>query len=400
MIKCFDFTSQYPFVMLACKFPMERFSDFEGRVTIKDILKQSDEYAFIFKVAFFNIHLKDPHFPMPPLQYYKCTKTVDAVVDNGYILAATYAGMYLNEIDLKLITDFYTFDNYIIENCKYSLKGYLPRWLTDYVYRCFKDKCLLKGGDPVLYAIAKARLNSLYGMCVQKPCKPDIFEDYETGDFETEEVDMMKLYEKYIKNNNTVLSYQWGAWVTSYAKKFLFTLGSFFKIWLYSDTDSVYGIDPDMEKIASYNNGCKKALKKNGYDPVMANGKEYCLGVATDDDDESFIEFITLGAKRYAKRRDDGKLSITVAGVPKGGVECLDDNIANFKKGFIFPGVKTGKLTHEHIFVDNIYIDENGNETGDSINLYPCDYLLDQTEYASIDDLFEDSVEVQVYDEE
>ena len=29
------------------------------------------------------------------------------------------------------------------------------------------------------------------------------------------------------------------------------------------------------------------------------------------------------------------------------------------------------------MYVPDIYIDENGNETGDSVDLYPCDYLLD-----------------------
>ena len=48
-----------------------------------------------------------------------------------------------------------------------------------YVYELFKNKTMLKGGDPVDYALAKAKLNSLYGMCVQKAIQQDIVEDYD-----------------------------------------------------------------------------------------------------------------------------------------------------------------------------------------------------------------------------
>ena len=42
-----------------------------------------------------------------------------------------------------------------------------------------------------------------------------------------------------------------------------------------------------------------------------------------------------------------------------------------------FDGKTTGKLQHEYITVNDIYVDEKGNITGDSINLNPCDYILD-----------------------
>ena len=398
-IKCFDFTSSYPFCMLAYnEFPIERFSELSGTTYIPDILRQSKDYCFIFKLILVNVRLKDPHFPMPMLQHYKCIQCADPIVDNGRILQASYVSIYMNEIDLQIFDSIYKYDKHVIKDCYFASKGYLPRWYTDYVYKCFKDKQELKGGDPVLYSTAKARLNSLYGMSVQKPCKDEIVEDYDTGEFFNAEKSMDALYEKYVNNRNTILPYQWGVWVTSLAMRNLFELGSYFETWLYSDTDSVYGVNPDMNKINAYNRKCKRLLKKNGYDTVKVNGKEYCLGVATDDG-ESFTEFITLGAKRYAKRDDKGELHITIAGVPKKGAKCLKDDIHNFKRGFVFQGKETGKLTHEYVFVNDIYIDEKGNETGDSINLYPCDYLLDQTEFATIDDIAYEEVVIQTYGE-
>ena len=49
--------------------------------------------------------------------------------------------------------------------------------------------------------------------------------------------------------------------------------------------------------------------------------------------------------------------------------------------------------------VDDIYIDDQGNETGDSIDLSPCDYLLDSVNLATFESFFESEVEIQVYDE-
>ena len=43
-------------------------------------------------------------------------------------------------------------------------------------------------------------------------------------------------------------------------------------------------------------------------------------------------------------------------------------------------------------------IDENGNSTGDSIDLSPCDYLLDDIEHWDWQKIFEEEIEVQVYE--
>ena len=60
-----------------------------------------------------------------------------------------------------------------------------------------------------------------------------------------------------------------------------------------------------------------------------------------------------------------------------------------------FDGLTTGKLTHTYFTVDDIYIDKYGNETGDSIDLSPCDYLLSAIE---LEDLTTADIGVQVYD--
>ena len=173
--------------------------------------------------------------------------------------------------------------------------------------------------------------------------------------------------------------------------------------WIYSDTDSCYSDSWDKEKILEYNQKCKEELAANGYGSVNVNGKEYWLGIAEHKEGEDdYTQFKTQGAKRYCGRNlEDGKLHITVAGVPKKeGAKCLQDDINRFTEGFIFPGVQTGKLTHKYIYVPAIYTDQEGNITGDSIDLSPCDYLLDSTEVCT--DWFtsmNEEINIQVYDE-
>lgn len=404
-VRCYDFTSSYPYCMLAFKFPMTRFEKY-GDCSSDDILKHSDKYAFFFKLVLYKFKLKDPFTSMPVLQFSKGQNMINCVMDNGRVLCGGYMEIWVTEQDLDIIRRQYDIEKHICLDVYYSEKDYLPRWFTDYVYELFKNKVMLKGGDPVDYALSKARLNSLYGMCVQKAIQQDIEEDYETGDFSIKEQDDEEYYEeKYINNRRKILPYMWGCWVTAYALYNLFSLfecvadADGYSQPIYADTDSCYAHAWNDEKIVAYNEGCKQKLLKNGYGPVLRNGKEHWLGVAVSDGDKDlYTEFKVQGAKRYCGRsKEDGNIHITVAGVPKNGAACLNDDIDNFTKGFIFPGIKTGKKTHTYFFND-IYTDSKGNITGDSIDLSPCDYLLDDIPVYDFERIFEEEIEVQTYE--
>ena len=449
-VKAFDFTSSYPYCLLAFKYPMSKFKLWEERpLSPEDILDMQDTYAFMFKLILVNVKLRDDHVAMPALQYSKCIKTINALTDNGRILAANYVEIYINEIDLEVLYSQYTWGNgngtgAACTDIYFAHKDYLPRWFTDYVFKCFTDKTMLKEDknnpenyDPVAYSIAKSIVNSLYGMCVQKPIKGDIVEYYaykededgtvhNSGEYDVKDIDLSSFYqdylhndykeedlkyiedkyEKYLKNRNSILNYNWGVWCTSYAFRNLFELGSCAGLWLYSDTDSCYGQDWDMELVEIYNEKCKDLLRRNNYGAVIRDGKEYWLGVV---DEEDHKEFKTMGAKRYCVldsvfNKDTGqyedKIKITVAGVPKkNGAKCLSD-LDDFSEGFIFDGTITGKLTHTYFFNNDIKSDEKGNEIGDSIDLSPCDYKLSCVENFNWEAMFSEDVEIQIYDEE
>ena len=382
---CMDFASSYPYSMLSSKFPMTAFKRYNGKCTPEQILQMSDRYAFMFLLYVKNPRLKDPNYPMPMLQISKCLNVDCYAEDNGRIMSAGSVIITFNEYDLALYMEQYDQDEIYITDVSYSIKDYLPRWLTDYIYKLFCDKSDLKGKDPVLYSILKAKLNSVYGMTVQRPVRIDIKEDYDTGQYFNDPGDgLEEKYKKYMKNYNNVLSYSWGVWVTSESMYRLFQLSKCIDyenggIWLYSDTDSIYSTKWNIEKLEAFNNYIKQKLTDRGYGSYKAaNGKEYCLGVATFDG--KYTEFVALGAKRYCGRSaEDGKLHITVAGVPKKGAETLRDNIERFRPGLVFDGETSGKLQHTYYMIGDAdpYIDAAGNLTGDSIDLGPCDYLLD-----------------------
>ena len=412
LILCFDFTSSYPFVLLSEKYPMEKFTPLSD-CKLDAIIRSKENTAFMFKLILINPRLKNDFIPMPVLQKSKCIKTINEVEDNGRILAADYLEIYLNEMDADIVNEQYKWDGDMCVEVEAAYKDYLPRWFTDYIYELFANKCKLqpyKKEDPVSYALAKAKLNSLYGLCVQKSIKMQIDEDYITGEFkEREGQDERKEYDRYLKSKRSILLFSWGCWCTSYAMHNLFELGKCIdnkgdKIshWIYSDTDSAYSDSWDLQKVEEYNQRAIEKLFKNGYGPVVVNGKEYWLGVAEHKPKEDdYTEFKTEGAKRYCGRCvDDNLLHITVAGVPKSGAACLDNSIDNFAPGFIFSGSVTGKLTHTYYYVDEIYKDRWGNITGDSIDLTSCDYELDRT-HLDIDDwwsLFDEDIVMQVYE--
>ena len=390
LIECFDFKSSYPYVLLSEKYPMHKFGPFKN-CSIDYILNHSENYAWMFKLVLINPRLKNDELPMPVLQKSKCVKVLEGEFDNGRILLASYVEIYLNEIDLAVFNEQYDYDAHLCIEVERAKKDYLPRWFTDYIFELFTQKEDLREIDPILYTLKKYELNSCYGMCVQRYVRPTIDEDYESGDYNIREItpeSEREEFEKYVKKKRTVLPYQWGVWCTSYAMFNLFTLGkaatdnySPERLWIYSDTDSVYMENPNHEAILKYNEICKAKLMANGYGPYKKGDKEVWLGVAEHDGKkDEYSEFVTVGAKRYCGRcLKDNELHITVAGVPKKGVKALRD-ISDFKKGLIFPGEITGKKMHSYRYVQDIYIDEFGNETGDSVDLSPCDYLLDETE--------------------
>lgn len=424
LVQCGDFMSSYSFSLLAFKYPMEKFHKMED-CTAEDILRSSDTSAFIFKFVAYNIELRDPKISSPSLQFSKCIEktVINPVLDNGRVLKAAYLEIYLTDVDLQVIHKHYKAESHKCTEVMYAHKDYLPRWFTDYIYEWFQKKCELsfrKKDDPVSYSISKTKVNGCYGLTVQRPIQDEIMEEFfdtdkhVSGEYYTKEFDSeeerrkyeKKQYDKYLKNKNSILPYFWGVWCTSYSFRNLHIMNELILpyeeggLLLYNDTDSGYATGWDWDKVKEYNLKCKEKLKANGYDPVVINGKEFILGsIEHVEGEDDYTEFKVQGAKRYAGRnKKDGQIHITVAGVPKeAGALCLEDDLNRFTKDFVFEGRITGKLQHNY-FTSDIYIDEDGNETADSIDLTPANYKLDPTDRFDWP-IFDEEIELEgIYD--
>lgn len=408
--KCKDFSSSYPFEALANDFPSGRFWKMETKMSPEEIIKDSKENAFIIRIKGFDVRLKNPRWPMPVLALSKCQSSLNPIVDNGRLLSVEYFDMWVTDPDFELIYEQYRFGKLIIDELWTAPKAPLPKWFTDFIYKLYYNKTTLKGKDPVLYQIEKAKLNAAaFGMCAQKPVKEIIDENYETCEYSLREgFDYEAEYQKTLHNYNSFLPYSVGVWITAYAQRDLFRLGKCVPagdMWLYSDTDSVYATGFDEEALEVFNMERKQRLIDRGYDPIIWEGREYVPGVA--EDDGICMQFKALHSKCYVKRPlvaygDNfimgDHLKITVAGVPKDGYKSLDNNINNFDLGFVFDGKTSGKKQHTHYYVPEIYIDEHGNETGDSIELTECDYVINDPNEVDFLALLEE--EVNIYDYE
>ena len=196
-------------------------------------------------------------------------------------------------------------------------------------------------GEEIQYMKSKNKLNSLYGMCAQDPIKQDIL--FENEEFREQREDPAKLLEQH--NKKAFLVYQWGVWVTAWAR---LRLEEGVRLahgdvndpkapqFLYCDTDSVkYTGEIDWTK---YNQERIKASRQSKAFASDPNGVTHFMGVFEKEHD--LIEFRTLGAKKYVSRETaDSKLVCTIAGVSKslGGKELEKyGGIEAFKVGFRF----------------------------------------------------------------
>lgn len=345
-MQCYDFASAYPSVICYKKYPMTNFT-YTDALSLQDILDLKEDYAFCGYLRLTNVHHKK-ECPMPPMAFHKAKVCVfpeaDARtkkslyaenLDNGKIINAEVIIYPFTDPDLETILNSYDYDNADVASVMRAKKDYLPEWLINYVMTLYFNKSTLKHSDPVLYAISKGELNGIYGMMVQRIIQQICEEDFDTATWSSgiPEEKEQEMLDKFYKSKNSFLPFQWGCWVTAYAQENLFKLGACCKKWIYSDTDSVKGLEWDMDKLKIYNDDIIQISKERGVGLVEYKGEQFRLGIA--DFDGEYSEFITHGSKRYCYRDADG-LHITVAGVPKEGVYCLNDDISNFKKGFIF----------------------------------------------------------------
>ena len=398
-VDSYDFTSSYPYVMTSFKYPMSEF--------IEDDIKTVDDmyflYAYLLVVRFKNIKCKcfNNFISLNKCRYVKKVK-----VDNGRIISADEIEMVLTDVDFRFILSTYECEYEILESYS-ALYGYLPKMLINFILDKYVSKTQLKGveEEEINYQRIKAMFNSIYGMTVTSTIRNNVIYDNVNG-WSEEELTNDKIIEL-LENDKKkgFLSFSTGVWVTAWARyNLLSNLVKLDKYNIYADTDSLKLVEGyDKNVILNYNEEVKERIKYvskildipiEKYSPKDIKGEEHLLGVfeceTKKGDRYTYEEFITQGAKKYAVKQD-GKIKITVAGVPKkSGAKCLE-RLEEFRDDLVFKSSITGKQTL--IYLDEQVPDDLVDYQGNSYHntdktgccLIPCSYVLGKAfDYANL----------------
>ena len=205
-VSSYDFTSSYPYCMIAFKYPMSKAEQIE--IEDEEQLKRNLEtYCCLFDIEIFNLRPK--LYTDHPLSRYKCYDLREVQEDNGRIVRAGHLYTTITEQDYFTLKDFYTWDYMRIGTFYRFQRSYLPKSFVKAILKLYGDKTTLKGvtGKEQEYVLSKGMLNSCYGMCVTDIVRPEY--KYDT-DWRTDPADDEKQIEAYNKGRKRFLYYPWG----------------------------------------------------------------------------------------------------------------------------------------------------------------------------------------------
>lgn len=352
-IRSKDIASSYPTVMCLEKYPM---TYFEETIPCDDYFN-NDKYSYI--ITFDVEHLRSKRWNTW-LSFSKCAKIKGYSLDNGRVLKADFAQLSLTNIDYEMFQLCYDFENLNIIDFRVSSNDYLSPTFVKYILELYGNKTTLKGikEQEPLYMKSKQYVNSMYGMMVTKNITDTI--EFEEDRWKKELLNENSFYTKIAsekkKLSKTFGAFQFGVWVTAYARRNLWQgiLALDYNV-VYCDTDSIKFIDCDSNFFNEYNKRIEEreneranmlGIPKEKFCPKDRNGISHRLGIF--DDDGQYKKFKTLGAKKYCYVDNDNKLHMTVSGVRKNAVSQLH-NIEDFKDGTVFDVEHAQKLLMTYI---------------------------------------------------
>ena len=369
-----DYTSSYPFVMTAFNYPISKFTEIEPEKLDIDKLQLEydcddfEKWRYIFIIEFDNIRSTNDY----SLESASKVKAVNAIEDNGRIYRADKLIACLTDCDYSLYKKYYEWaDKHVLKIWR-AKAGKLPDYLLYPMWEDGRKKAELKHitGRETEYNLAKAAFNTYYGLLCKQPVYQNYyFDNVVTGrdSYISTETDVLNYFgrkrdyqhsvdngvenlhkpttdkvepQKYLDCvSSFILSPYWGIWVCAWGRYNLMCM--IHKIgleseWItndtiYCDTDSVYYINPEKHKhlFDEWNEYARKRVLKRL--PPEYHKSLGTLGkfdnIAMDDSNdfsETFINFKTLGSKRYIKEIQlpkHKKIKATIAGLPKGSIE-------------------------------------------------------------------------------
>lgn len=365
-VSSIDFTSSYPFTMMAQYFPMSSPREVEVK-DLRDLNFYLANYCCLFEVQFINLQPLTTN--ENPISSSRCSYLKDYHINNGRVINAGILETTITELDYDIFRNFYRWDGIKVGKFLTFYKGYLPTSFVKALVQLYKDKTQLKGveGKEVEYLLSKGMLNSAYGMAVTDIVREDLeyHQELFADEWQTGSETPVSQLKRYNRNPSRFLYYPWGVWVTAHARHNLFKgIREFGSDYVYSDTDSIKAINMDrhMEFIKNYNLHVREQLQAaadfhgipmEDFEPKTIKGEPKLIGVW--DFEGTYDRFKTLGAKRYLVQHGND-IEFTVAGVNKKAIKeymlekyGLDGVFDAFTRSLDIPKGRTGKLTHTYI---------------------------------------------------
>lgn len=313
-LESWDKKSSYPSSEIAELYPVTPFKKFDVSL-FEDYVKK---YNVIFIAEFTNLSTKTNH---SIFSQHKSIITGKKIIDNGRVAFAEKCELFLCEVELEELNNFYKYDKMEIKYCAYAKKGKLPSYLILPMIEAYikKEEISKNGGkDTAEYANQKSYLNSNFGMCVTRLKFNDYFID-DNGNVEMKEEE--KTYHEAIKNS--ILSPFWGIYITAYSRsdllKFIYHTDSY-----YSDTDSGKVKRGKYDKyIKKHNAEIRKKVMKGSEHYGINYEKIKGLGEYQKEYNIKRLKY--LGCKRYLIEKENGEIESTISGLKKGVVKKYAD---------------------------------------------------------------------------
>lgn len=338
-----DIKSSYPDEMYNSYVPVSPFMS--SKMDISEAIKK---YCCIIDVTFYNLNPTTDH-SIESLN--KVLDITGKIIDNGRVRHANFMRVLLTELDFKVYQLYYKWDSMEVHSLKIARRGKMPRYIMAALtpYYEIKESYSRKGlKDTIEYKKSKPFVNGFYGMTVSRMHPTEIKYDEEMG--WTDELNESFSYEK--EKDKAFLLPQFGIWITAAARHKLLTVQHRCKNVYYGDTDSLFmeNCEHNRRVLEEIN---REQMKRNKQAIKHYGLSKYFLTIGTwDIEAENIDRFKTLGAKRYIEEID-GKLSVTIAGLPKNALVdyCQENNLdlfEIFRNKMFLDVIVSKKLAHTY----------------------------------------------------
>ena len=387
-VKSFDIASSYPACILLKTYPIGKFIEIkQTQHLIRNLKPLMKRFCLLIKFRLINAR----YIGKCGVPYISKSKTLlrvcdrkQIIEDNGRVVFAPYMELTTTDIDLQIILRDYSFDRIEIIEAYKSLRGMLPQELRDVCMKYYKLKTELKHSenedDIYMYNKAKALLNAIYGMCVMRIDRIEY--DYHDGDYILIDRSLGQMLEKFYGSESSFLPYQFGVWITAHARARLqMGLDIAGDDCVYCDTDSVKFIGDHEEEFKKLNQKFEAEALQAGAVAYNKKGEAFPIGIY--DQEKTYTDLKTLGAKKYIYSYDNGKtIKTTIAGVSKeiGAKFFTEHGFEAFQDNTVIP--ISGKVTAHYNNDRPHYIEVNGVKilTASNIALLPASYTIHITD--------------------